>query len=257
MALDNMTRSLCNKMVDDYSALIAPINMAKSAVKNAKNQLQALLNSMVFSVNLDVITTAVDDLQSAAAEAYPSDSLADMLALKNMIDNCSYLEDSKPISSILGTTLGVFEVIDGLVSAIVVPEFLAADIGNGINNTMSGLGIPGGNNLTNIFKKADKLINCLSIICGAGAPTYITIATEYADELDDLYNDMNIVSNPLSPSYGQFDYNAIYTNAGMSSQDILQVNTSIIGVGDTNTNALTSIDNATARAKDLVKGGFF
>lgn len=252
-----MTRSLCNKMVDDYSALIAPINMAKSAVRNAKTQLQTLLNSMVFSVDLDVITTAVDDLQSAAEEAYPSDSLADMAALKGMLDNCDYLEGAKPISSILGTTLGVFEVIDGLVNAIVVPEFLAADIGNGINNTLSGIGIPGGNNLTDIFKKADKLINCLSTICGAGAPTYITIATEYADELDDLYTDMNIVSNPLSPNYGGFDYNAIYTNVGMTSQDILQVNTALSGVGDTNTNALTSIDASVSKAKDLLKGGFF
>ncbi len=257
MALDNMSRSLCNKMVDDYSALIAPINMAKTAVKNAKNQLQALLNNMVFSVDLDVITTAVDNLQNAAAAAYPSDSLADMTALKNMLDNCDYLEDAKPISSILGTTIGVFEVIDGLVNAILVPEFLAADIGNGINNTMSGIGIPGGNDLTGIFRKADKLINCLSTICGAGAPTYITIATAYADELDDLYTDMNIVSNPLSPNYGQFDYNAIYTNAGMTPQDILQVDTAIIGVGDTNTNALTSIDASVSKAKDLFKGGFF
>jgi len=257
MALDNMTRSLCNKMVDDYSALIAPINMAKSAVKNAKTQLQTLLNNMVFSVDLDVITTAVDNLQSAAAEAYPSDSLADMAALKGMLDNCDYLEDAKPISSILGTTLGVFEVINGLVNAIVVPEFLAADIGDGINNTMSGIGIPGGNSLTDIFKKADKLIDCLSAICGAGDPTYITVATEYAEELDNLYDSMNIVSNPLSSNYGQFDYDAIYTNAGMTSQNILQVNTALDGVGTTGTDALTSIDASVSRAKDLFKGGFF
>jgi len=257
MALDNMSRSLCNKMKEDFATLIAPINMAKTSIKNKKNELQALLNNMVFSVDLDIITTAVDDLQSAAAEAYPSDSLADMAALKNMIDNCSYLEDVKPISSIIGTTLGAFDEIDTLVDNIVVPEFLAADIGNGINNAMSGIGVPGGNNLTDTFKKADKLIDCLSTICGAGDPTYITVATEYADELDNLYDSMNIVSNPLSSNYGEFDYDTIYTNAGMTSQDILQVNTALGGVGDTGTSALASIDASVSRAKDLIKGGFF
>lgn len=252
-----MSRSLCNKMKEDFATLTAPINMAKIAIKGAKNELQALLNSMVFSVDLDVITTAVDDLQSAAEEAYPSDSLSDMTALKSMIDNCSYLEDAKPISSIIGTTIGVFDEIDTLIDNIVVPEFLAAKVGNGINNTMYGVGIPGGNNLTDIFKKADKLIDCLATICGAGDPTYITIATEYADELDNLYSSMNIVSNPLSPNYGQFDYNTIYANAGMTPQDILQVNTALGGVGDTSTNAITSIDASVSKAKDLVKGGFF
>jgi hypothetical protein len=68
---------------------------------------------------------------------------------------------------------------------------------------------------------------------------------------------MNIVSNPLSLNYGEFDYDAIYTNAGMTSQNILQVNTALGGVGDTSTNALTSINASISKAKDLVKGGFF
>ncbi|MEE9571901.1 MAG: hypothetical protein V3W20_02505 [Candidatus Neomarinimicrobiota bacterium] len=257
MILDSMSRSLCNKMKEDFATLTAPINQAKSAVRNVKNQLQSLLNSMVFSPDLSAITDEVAAIQAAARALYPSDALSEMESLKTLLDACAYLDDAKPISSILGTTLGVFDEIDNIINTSIIPEIGAASLGDLINKLMAGEGRPGGSNLSDIFKKADKLINCLSAICGAGDPTYITIASTYTAELDNLYDSMGIDSNPVSPTYGEFDFNTIYDNAGMTPTDRLKVDTALSGVTNTGTNALSSISSSVSKAKSLIKTGFF
>jgi len=259
MALSSMELAICNKMDVDFSALTSPLNMAKSTIRTAKNRIQSSLNNMVFSPNLDVINAEIESLKSAAKDVYPSDTLEDMESLKNLIDNCSYLDDAKPISTIIGTTLGVFDQIDELIDSITIPEFSIANLGSLIDGLMSGadVGIPGGKNLTDIFKKADKLIECMSLICGAGDPAFITLASEYANTLNNLYSSLNVTSNPLDSNYGKFDFDAIYDNANMTIQEKLQVNTVLNGVGDVKTSALTSIDNSVNQAKALLKTGFF
>ncbi len=258
MFLDSMSRSLCNKMKEDFATLTAPINQAKSAVRNLKNQLQALLNTMIFSIDLSDITDEIAAIQAAAKELYPSDALSDMESLKTLLDACAYLDDAKPISSILGTTLGVFDEIDNILNTSIIPEIGAATLGDLINKLMAGgEGRPGGSNLSDIFKKADKLINCLAAICGAGDPTYITIASTYTAELDNLFDSMGIDSNPLSPTYGDFDFDTIYDNAGMTTTNRLKVSTALSGVTDTGTNAINSISSSVSKAKSLIKTGFF
>ncbi len=256
MSLSSMEYAICNKM-KEFDALIAPLGMAKPAIKAKKNELQSSLNNMVFSIDLSTITAQVDALKADAADAYPSDTLSDMEDLKRLLDNCPYLDDAKPIATVLGTTARVFDDINNLVNAITIPEFIAGNLGSAINKLMSGVGQPGGKNLTDVFVKGDKLIDCLATICGAGDPAFIIIATEYANTLNNLYYDLGVESNPASPNYGKFDYNTIYNNAGMTIQQKLQVDTALSGVDDTKNEALASIDSATALAKDLVKGGFF
>lgn len=257
MALSNMEYAICNKMKEDFDPLTAPINKSKSEIKNKKNDLQSLLNNMVFSPDLSTITAEVDTLKAAAKDVYPTDALSDMQLLKDFIDNCLYLEDAKPVSTIIGTTLGVFDEIDTLVNAIAVPEFGAANLGSYIDKLMSGIDQPGGKNLTELFMKNDTLIDCLATICGPGDPQFLVLAAEYANTLNNLYNDLGVESNPVSPNYGKFDFDTIYNNAGMTVQQKLQVTTALAGVNDTKTEALTSIADSVDKAKTLLKTGFF
>ena len=260
MALAEMSRAICNKMVGDFENLIGPVNAAKSAIQLAKSNMRNALSSIDFSLfDLTDIENEVNVLKDEAKELYPTGTLNDMETLKNLIDTCEYLEGAKPVSAIIGTTLGVFDELDSLIDAATIPVFGAVNIGSLINNILDGasLNLPGGNKISDILKKADKLINCLDSLCVSGDASYIAYLTEYTLEVESLYSDLGIIGDPTSEDYGKFDYQAVFDDVGMTVQDQLKFNTALDHVEGIKGTAQTSLNNSVASAKSLLKTGFF
>jgi len=256
MSLLNIESSLCNKMSYDFDSLIAPINSSRGQLVQAKNDFRSTVSSILYSDPYDVQHEA-SALEGAVAEYYPGNTMDDMEALKRMIDECDYLSSLSPISVILGTAVGIFDRINDLTRGSLIPEFGAAYIGNIINNILNGIDIPGGRNISSVFGRADSLINCLTAACGPGDPYYYTVADDYIVRIGDLYDQLNIVSDPTLPNYTDFDYQQIYDDSGLSPGEQLNVNTALTSVSNMNIGALGSINNTVNTVKDLMKGGFF
>jgi len=259
MALTPTEKSLCNKISTDYDSLVAPVKSSKKSITGAKQDLDTYLRGMIYSPDID-IDSALLQLADGVENAVPGDDRDAMNDIKNVIDDCAYLNGLAPVSAVIGTFNGVFNAINDLVDSLklTVPEFGAGALASLINQLLNGVGIPGGDMLSALLAKADKLINCLAEVCVAGDPGYSGRLTLITNDLDNLYTDLNVVGDPLSPNYGKFDYDTLYSSVGMSTEQQAKINRTIVGVDAAKTNAKKAISNSISSIKTLTKiGGFF
>jgi hypothetical protein len=255
MALTPTQTSLCNSLSQQYDTLVAPVKLSKSTIRSKVRNLESSLRTTSFSP-LSQVESAVDDLLTDTQASLPGDTDADMEELKNFIDACDFFGTASPVSAVLGAATGAYDAIDNLVdnTSLTTPEFGLGSIADEINKLLSGSGFPGGSNLSDQLKKADNLLNCLSSLC----PGYSSRVSQIAADLTGLYTDLNIVDNPLDPNYGNLDYDAIYSNAGISSADQEKVNVAINGIANAKSAAKTAISNAAEKVKATLKiGGLF
>lgn len=253
MALSSTNTSICNKIVSDYDSIAAPIYMAKAMVRQKMAEVETYLRGMVFSAQ-SALNGAIIDFQNDIAAALPKSDLSAMNDLKQFIDQCLYLNDYAPMSAIMGTAAGINNHIINLIgdNTINFQEFGASGLFSDINDSFGA-----GGGVTNSFMNADRLLNCLTFICGAGDPSYIATAAAIQSDLNILYVSLNVVGNPLSADYGKFDTGAVYNNAGLSSIEkgkITQVTSSIDGA---KSDAASAIEASASKVQELTKAGDF
>ncbi len=258
MALTSTERSLCNSLVQKFDPVLSPIRSVKESYRDKVAEFNAELRAQknVFVDPWDV-TSAVTDLQGQVQEELPGDTLEDMDRLKRFIAGCGFFSDSNPVGTILGGTLGVFGKIDQLIdnSAITVPQIGLGKLADTINNILSGITIPGGSNISDLLKKGDLLIDCLSGLCG---PEFGVETLEFTDTIDSLFDAFNVVKDPINPDYGKFDFTSVYSSVGLDSTQIASMNIAVKGITDIKSGALASITSASNKAKSLIGlGGFF
>lgn len=246
MALIPVERSICNKMVYDFDGQIAPAQAAKSSVNKNKNDLQALLN-VLSSSSQSAIDNAISTVTSQMDDVIPTAALDDMRRLKEFIDKCEYLSGLSPIAAMLGAITSIYNKLDQFLDNIGagVPEFNLAKLASKINDLLGARGP----NISDLLKNLDKLINCVSLYCGGEYPDQLT---NMSTALGQAYSDLNVTSNPIDPNYGLFDFNSMYSSAGLDSGQISKVNQSISFV-DGQKNRTTSTINS---AIDIFKENF-
>ena len=73
MAFTASERSICNKVVFDFDAIVAPVRMGKAFVQNSTSQIQALLNTTSFASEA-AINAAITDFGNSVQENLPDTS---------------------------------------------------------------------------------------------------------------------------------------------------------------------------------------
>lgn len=260
MAFTSTDRSLCNKLLSDFPGLVSPLNSSSGIISGYANSLDSQLRSMAWS-GTGAINSGIYTLNNTLGNAIPGSTMTDMQDLKYFLDNCTYLNGNNPLSSVLTTAKGAFDLIDDTLNSLfpTVPEFGVGQIAGYINQLLNGLGIPGGDMLSEIFKQADKLLNCLTMLCSTYDPGYYgPYLTSYSSQLQSLYTTMNIVDDPLSLDYGLFDYQTLFSNVGLTPSQTSDIKLVIDAVDTVKSTSLGSIMDSVASVKDLMKiGGFF
>jgi len=253
-------RSLCNKLVNDWTGLLTPLNSSRGTIGGYANSLDSQLRNMQWS-GTSALLGGISTLNTVIGNAVPGSTMNDMRALKQFLDQCAYLNGKNPLSAVLNTAKGVFNLIDDTLDSLygTMPEFGVAKIAGYINQLLNGLGIPGGDVLSEIFKTADQLLNCVSQICYQYDDSYYgPYITSYTSQLESLYTSMNIVSNPLSPNWGLFDYDTLYGNVGLTDEQISDIDLVIDAVDTVKSTSLASVTSSITVVKDLLgEGGFF
>lgn len=256
MALTSTERSLCNSLVQKFDPLVSPVRNAKQDYRRIVADFKSQLRSTAWSPQQDVVN-GILDLQTQTSNVLPGDSLDDMTRIKRFMDNCIYFRGIQPVSVVLGGTLGTFGKIDEFMENIsaTTPEIGLGAIADGINRVLSGATVPGGSNLSGILNQSDILINCVSQLCGS---EYNPQIIYMVDTVDGLYDDFGVTKNPLDPNYGKFDYDALYSSIGLTSQQKTNMNISIAGITQVKNGTTTAINNTVNKVKQLINlGGFF
>ncbi len=251
MAISPTTRSLCNKMVADYNGLTSPIRQARAVIRQKSSDLEREIRNTIFSSSSS-LDDALQDFEDRLEENLPEDTAQGVQDVKDMIDNCEYLSALNAISALAGTALGIYDKIKELIDDIAgsTDEFVPGGIADEINNILNGLQIPFGDEISNLFANADKLIECLTAFCGGEYPAQISAFTS---ELNDLYDDMNIVSDPNNSNYTNYDYEALYDKLDLSTQNRSNLDKTISKISDGHTAAKESIDSSIEAVKNTIR----
>lgn len=239
MAFTASERSICNKMVFDFDAVIAPIRAGKAAVRSATSDLSGLLNSTSFASE-NVINQAISDFLSDVNSNLPDTT--QLAEIAHLIDNCAYLKDNFDTGGIIASSINsAVGKIDQLLNNVgtTLPEFNMGKLASSINDLLFG-NIPGSGVISSLFQAADKLIDCVSAYCGGEYPSQVSSFTQTMNE---LYEDMNIISDPIDPNYGKYDMEYLYNQAGVGVADQAKV-TNVIAAADSSKNlALSKINS--------------
>jgi len=250
--------ALCNSFVQKYWALVAPVHKIKNAFQTKLNELEVTLSSMVFSTTQQ-IADQLNDLQNTAKDLIPGDTIDAVREVKLFVDGCDcfFGTGESAVGAVLGGLLGIYDQIDDYVGQITYPEFRAGAVANTLNQILdgAGLGLPYSNKIADLLKRADCMVSCMNSLCPA------TVATPefqlILNDLQELYNILRLDDNPASPEYGKVKYGEIYTLAGMSDAAIVNMESTITGLGDVQAEAARGIENSVGAIKNAIKGGLF
>ena len=111
--------------------------------------------------------------------------------------------------------------------------------------------------ISELLAAADKLLNCLSAGCAAVDPSYIPSLSQKTQELQDVYDDLGVVDDPLDPNYGKFDYSAMYNDLGLSTTEISNITKVKEGINTSKDSGMDAIKNTTDAMKTAKKIGEF
>lgn len=248
MTLSSTQNSLCQQLTDKYNGLVGPVRQASTAFADTISSLTSLLGGMTFSAAID-INEHLALVADAIKDSIPGSDIDAMIEITDFIEQCDVL-DTNPLTELQGMENSIFNKIDDLLTLDTTSaEFGASFAISGLTDQLGGDDTKKGN-LSDLMAKADKLIDCLTSLCG---PSYSTIASDMSSDLNNLYSAMGVDDDPNSADYGKLDTASIYANAGISPSDISNMNA--ITVGTTALKAVSNekVNEAQAAAKDFLK----
>lgn len=263
MTILSARKMVCDKLSEEFDTLLKPVEAAKRGIKDQINLAKSKLSLLEFSPGAE-ITAAVTGLENDVKGVIPEAGETDINEITDFIASCDFLNAhlmfKNPIALLKGGVASAIAQAGGFVDDLtdLLPEFDAGQLLGNLLNKFSGagLGLPGALGITGIMQAADKIINCIAGRCGGDFTARITDMT---DTLDQLYTDLNLISNPADANWGEFDIDKIYDDVALSAQEKLQMTTVVESVQNSQTavtDAISSTVDATKTAARSVEGMF-
>jgi hypothetical protein len=257
MAFTEVERSICNKMAHDSAGLLAPAEAAKGAIRNQMSAIRAQLNSYVQSPQ-GVIDAATNQLRNSAGSVIPGTTESDVEKMLEMINKCLFLQDDEklnnPVALGKSMTQSLFDKLNDYFNDVTsVPEYLLGKALSALEELYSNQ-LPGSSALSDLMKKADKLIQCLSTVCNG---EYTSEVLALTNQTENLYNDFEMVSDPLDANYGKLNKDKLFSDASLIPGDIQKITSANDEVNSIKTQAKSAIDDLMSSTKIAKKAGIF
>jgi len=214
--------AMCGKLSKNLDAMLGQLQMADKAFGKANKALNNLLDAAAGAIAtpFDKMNEAADALLQSTDSMIPDFSSPAILdELNNMLTNCTPLEGLDP-ANVIKQLEQEFIGLAGQFMKDLIPDVPEFEIGiemASLGDLMSPL--------TDLIPNMDKLINCLSAICG--------------EDLDQKINQMQSLMDGMKlDDNGQLDTASIMANSP---------------VPDLATNVLSAVDSAKAQT-EAIKG---
>lgn len=255
MSISSTRETICKKISEDFDALLQPAKSTQAVTKRQISDAKTQLKNASFSSDT-AINNAIGDLDNEVKGAIPSGDSDDLDEITDFISSCDYLKDNSllnnPIALLNGATKSVIDDVKGFVDDISssVPEFgigqLISEVQDKLSGLVEGFKLPGSLDLTTILQTADKLINCVVSRCG---PNYSSRVSQMIDDLQGIYDDLQIDDDPLSSTWGQLDVQQIYSDAGISATNIAKMDKVVDAVNKSKSDAFGGISSLKSKIK--------
>jgi len=245
--------ALCNQMVQKFESIVAPLNAGKRGFRDKMSELTTALKNTTWSLQSEV-DDAVQSLKDQAEAIVPKADLTALEDLKRFIDNCELFSDENPVSALIGSVLGIFDKIDGILDglSVNVPEIGLGGLADALNKILNGALFPGGEALRDLFALLDIIINCLSDPLLCGNTIYLPEINEFTDTLNGLMS--YDTGYNIDDTYN-FSYDVLFGEAGMTQSEIDKFEVALVGVEDTKADALGAVEDSKNAVKAAMKIG--
>lgn len=265
MTIASTRNMICNKLSDQFDTLIKPAQDAIGGVKAQVSAVKSTLNAMSFSPE-ETIDNATAQLESDVAAAVPDPNDEDVQETIDFINQCSYLNEDEllknPVALMKSATNSVIEGTSGLIGDLagILPEFNVGEILGGILDKFTdGFGdikLPGALSLGSILRAADEIVNCIAGRCG---PSYSDRVTSMTSDVEDLFEKLSAIDDPLDPNYGEFDLDGIYDSVELTLDEKAQMETVTNAVQSAKTDSLNAVNASVDSIKGAARsvGGIF
>jgi hypothetical protein len=256
MALDDAGKSLCNKLYGDYAAVVNPVKLAKDNILSQKNNFLTTIGSLVWSPRQQV-SDALGSIRDYAVVPPPIED--SIYTLRSMMQACGYLGLSSPAAAIIGAGQDALRRVDDRVSSLgnSIPELSAAQFANKIDSLLNGLGLPGGNSLADLLRKADQILNCMSSVCASVDSSYGGMVSSMATDLDNIFYDLGLQDSLDTENHGLMDYSKIYEDVGLTADQITQMELTRTEIMNMKKDILSTTGETLTLLQSYVKVGFF
>lgn len=258
MSILSTRNTICDRLSGEFDSMLQPINAASRTIKNQITQVKTTLNNLSFSPAA-VVDAKISEVEDQVKEVIPEGNPEDIQETIDFINSCNFLSENEllrnPIAIYNGAVNSTLSKVSDFITdaAALLPEFNAAQLLGAITDKfagITGLSLPDALNISDIVRSADQLINCMAGRCGA---EFASRVTDMIDELEGIYNDLNIISDPLDPNWGDFDIQELYDLAGFDPTEIVQMDKVVNTVTQTKTDALNSINSINTSIKTAAK----
>jgi hypothetical protein len=259
--LSKTRAAICDSLIETWDNILNPIEAVETQYRIFTSEFATQLATVVDWIDP---VTALNDLFYDTNMSLPGSTLTDIQELLNIVNECIFFENQSPLTSIYTAQNGVFNIIDASVNNLsgLYRQFGPGKYASLINSLLRGLGIPGGQSIANLLKKADNLLSCLTWQCtGFYDPRHIVTVdyaqyvSDFSTRINDLYADLNVEDNPFSPNYGEFKYDVIYDQIGLGSQERTWMNQTTKGIDDAKQMVLNGISSSTSAFKQAKRLG--
>ena len=243
--MSSSSLAVCDKLIHTFDNTTGGLSNFSNSISRAVSNNVSTLKGLSWSDSGD-LTSGVGDLVSQMNGRIPSsDSVNDIL---DFINECPFLSGDSVLKNPVGLVNGMLasvydkmgEIADSLADSLSLPELGVGksldDLINKMNFSGVNVSIPG----------MDNLISCVSTSCGGEFSSKIS---EMTDKLDDLYNDFNMDSDPLSSNFGNLDLDSIYDKASMSISEKANMGTVTNALGGIKSKAQDKISNCVETIK--------
>lgn len=257
MSILSTRNTICEKISSEFDSILSPIQTARQTIMRSVLEAKSLLANMTFSPS-NIIDDAIGDLEEQVRDVIPEGNPADIQETIDFINSCNFLSDSELLSnpialyngavdSVLGRT---WDFVSDLSSSL--PEFNAGQILGNILSKYSGLtdGLPISLDISNIMRNADTIINCIAGRCGLD---FADRVIDMSEQLDILYQNLNIISDPNLSNWGEFDLQTLYADAALSAQEIIQMDKVVVSVQKTQSDVVSGINNMNSSLKTAAR----
>ncbi len=266
MTIASSRNMICNKLSSQFDTLIKPAQDAIGGIKAQVSGVKSILNAMSFSPE-EIIDNATTQLQSDVAAAVPDPNDEDIQETIDFINQCSYLNEDEllknPVALMKSATNSVIEGTSGLISDLAgtLPEFNVGEILGGILDKFTdafgtGLPLPGALALGTILRAADEIVNCIAGRCG---PSYSERVISMTSDLEDLFEKLSAIDDPLDSNYGEFDLEGIYDSVELTVDEKVQMGKVTDAVQSAKTDSLDAVNASVNSIKSKARsvGGIF
>ena len=257
MTILSARKMVCDKLSDEFDTLLKPVESAKRGIKDQINLAKSKLSLLEFSPSSE-INSAISGLENDVKGVIPEANGPDISEITDFIGTCDFLKGNvmfkNPIALLKGGVSSAIAQAGGFVDDLteLLPEFDAGQLLGNLLNKFSGvgLGLPDALGISGIIRTADQIINCIAGRCGGDFATRLTAMTE---TLDQLYTDLNLVSDPLDANWGEFNIEKIYDDVALSAQERLQMTTVVDAVQNSQTAVTDGISDTVNAAKSAAR----